>query len=456
MLGKLLHFVHSLRKAGLTVSLEQLITALEAISLVGIDPKTFQVVLRAIFAKSQQEIIVFDKVFALCFGSSPALPKNRRLPGVSMDDLTMKIKAGSCDGRGQGRSGIGASEGNFLLNLLEDNNIDTLAKRIVESIPAEEFKLRPVTMHWKNIQQELDWHMLKYHVEENLGLDERQKQFVLARLEDFAQLVEYYIFQKAASVKGQTGVEEVLNEINYQRRDFNSLNESSLKLVEEQVKMLGKKLASRKGYRLYPSHKGKIDLKRTLRLAATQGGVPMRLKRKNRRDERPEFVVLCDISNSMSRYTFFVLLLVWALQTKHRKIRSFIFVDRLAEVTHLLKTQEALEKLQFIGIYAPCSATGFTDYGRVFKDFAEHYLPGISTRAKMIILGDGKNNWRDPKVAALKTIANWVNGIYWLNPRPSVNWFDKDSVLREYQPYCKGIYQCSNLQELKQVTSHVF
>lgn len=452
----MLHLVHSLRKAGLTVSLEQLITALEAISLVGFAPQTFQVILRAIFAKSRQEMIIFDKVFALCFGSPPQLPNNRGRSGVSMEELAGKIKAGNCDGRGQGRSSIGASRGDLLLNLLEENNIPQLAKNLVESIPAEEFELHPVAMHWKNIQQELDWHMLKYHVEKNLGLDEKQKQFVLDRLEDFAQLIEYYIFQKAVTIKGHTGLEEALNEINYQRKDFNSLNETSLKLVEQQVKKLGKKLASRKGYRLYPSHKGKIDLKRTLRLAATQGGVPMRLKRKNRRDERPEFVVLCDISNSMSRYTFFVLLLVWALQSKHRKIRSFIFVDRLAEVTHLLKTHEALEKLQFIGIYAPCSATGYTDYGRVFKDFAENYLSCISSKTKMIILGDGRNNWRDPQVAALKTIANWVNGIYWLNPRPSVNWFDKDSVLAEYRTYCKGIYQCSNLEELKQVTSYVF
>lgn len=455
MLEKLLHLAHSLRKAGLTVSLEQLITALEAVSLIGIEPNNFQVVLRAIFAKSQQEMIIFDKVFALCFGIPPQLPQ-RGLSGTSVDDLTMKIKAGNCDGRGQGRSGIGASQGDFLLSLLEENNINRLAKSIVESIPEEEFELHPVAMHWKKIQQELDWHMLKYHVEEHLGLDVRQKQFILERLEDFSQSVEYYLFQKAAVLKGPTGFEEALNEINYRQKDFNNLNEFSLRLVEQQVKKLGKKLANRKGYRLYPSHKGKIDLKRTLRLAATQGGVPMRLRRKGRRNERPELVVLCDISNSMSRYTLFVLLLVWVLQSKHRKIRSFIFVDRLAEVTHLLKKQEALEKLQFIGIYAPCSATGFTDYGRVFRDFAEQYLTGISPKAKMIILGDGRNNWRDPQAAALKSIANWVNGIYWLNPRPAAKWYEQDSVLAEYQPFCKGIYQCSNLEELKQVTSYVF
>ncbi|HHW06512.1 MAG TPA: VWA domain-containing protein [Clostridia bacterium] len=456
MVEKLLHFVYSLRKAGITASLEQLITALEALTLVGVEPQTFHTVLRSIFAKSPQEMIVFEKVYALCFGPPPTQPNTRGWSGIAKEEMAMKIKAGSCDGRGLGRSGIGGSRGDFLLSLLEEQDIGGMAQRIVESIPDEEFRLHQVTVHWENIQRQLDWHMLKHDLENRLGLNEAEKHFMLERLEQLALAVEYHLYRKTAAQKGEQDIEGILQELNYRRRDFNHLNEATLDLVAQQVKKLGKKLASRKGYRLHPSQRGKIDLKRTLRLAATQGGVPMRLKRKSRKPDRPELVVLCDISNSMSRYTFFVLLLVWAFQTKHKKIRSFIFVDRIAEVTHLLQKQEALEKLRFLGIYAPCSATGFTDYGRVFSDFAAMYLPSVPAKAKLIILGDGKNNWRDPQVGALEEIASKVNGIYWLNPRPSEQWYEKDSVLALYRPYCQGIYQCSNFQELRRVTAYVF
>jgi len=456
MVEKLLDFVHCLRKAGINASLEQLMTALEALTLVGVAPDTFYTVLRSIFAKNQQEMVVFEKVYALCFGAVYVPPSQESWSGAIREELALKIKASACDGRGLGRSGIGGSRGDFLLSLLGESDVRGLAQRLVESLPEEELALKPVALHWERIQRDLEWHMLKYEVEERLGLNEAEKHFLLERLDSLALAVEYHLYRKVAAVQGEKGIEETLREMNYQQRDFNNLSDATLPLVEQQVKKLGRKLASRKGYRLRPAPRGKIDLRRTLRLAATQGGVPLRLKRRNRQPERPELAVLCDISNSMSRYTFFVLLLVWALQRKHRKIRSFIFVDRIAEVTHLLQKPEALEKLRFIGIYAPCSATGFTDYGRVFRDFAAEFLPSLPAKTKVIILGDGKNNWRDPQVAALEEIAGRVNGVYWLNPRPVEQWYEKDSVLALYRPYCQGIYQCSNLQELRQVAARIF
>ncbi|NLC76106.1 MAG: VWA domain-containing protein [Clostridia bacterium] len=320
----------------------------------------------------------------------------------------------------------------------------------------DEHEARPVGAYWEQIKRTIDWHMLHYLVEEKLDLAEWERVLLKERLEQFALQVEHQLHRAMVARKGKEGLEQVVQELNYGKRDFAQLNEAGLKAIEQQVKKLGRRLASRKGYRYRPAPYGKIDLKRTLKGWAARGGVPSKLKRKTRREEHPELIVLCDISNSMSQYTMFFLLLVWTLQAKHKKIRSFVFVDRLAEVTHLLKGQEALEGLRFIGMAAPCSATGYTDYGRVFADFVEGYLQDLHVKMKLLVLGDGKNNWRDPQVGAFKMMSERVGAVYWLNPRSREQWYDKDSVLDLYRPYCKGIYQCSNLAELQQVSSLLF
>lgn len=451
MLEKLVLFTHNLRKAGFSVSLNQVTTAMEALSLVDLDAQTFKVILRAVFAKTHQEIQVFEKVFSLYFGAEPEV-KNT-VEWASVDEIGLKLRAGGCDGKGVGRSGIGGSQGNFLVSILDEAQATALAKSLVSSLEWDNTCPRPVGAYWEQLKRDLDWYMLKYQVEEKLDLTESERLFILEKMEAFASLVEHYLCQELAAREGQAGVSRILEELNYEQQDFRQLNEAGLEIIEQQVKKLGRKLASRKGYRYAPSTQGRIDVKRTLKGAVLRGGVPAKLKRKKRRIERPELLVLCDISNSMSQYTQFLLLLIWTLQTKHKRIRSFVFVDRLAEVTHLLQGREALEGLRFIGIHAPCSATGFTDYGRVFRDFAEGYLHDLHGKMKLLILGDGKNNWRDPQVDAFKAIADGVGGVFWLNPRPQNNWYDNDSVLGLYRLYCKGIYKCSNLAELKRVSS---
>jgi uncharacterized protein with von Willebrand factor type A (vWA) domain len=193
-----------------------------------------------------------------------------------------------------------------------------------------------------------------------------------------------------------------------------------------------------------------VDVRRTMRASLQTGGVPVVLKYRPRRPRRPELYVLCDVSTSVTSASVFFLSVLHALHDAFRKMRSFVFVERISEVTGVFERErsfraasEAISKDAGVA-----DVSGYTDYGRVWSEFLAQVQDDLHPRATVIVLGDARTNGRDPRADVFARIAAHAGRTFWLNPEPRLYWNYGDSVIATYERYCEA-YECWTTRQLE-------
>jgi uncharacterized protein len=193
-----------------------------------------------------------------------------------------------------------------------------------------------------------------------------------------------------------------------------------------------------------------VDVRRTMRASLQTGGVPVVLKYRPRRPRRPELYVLCDVSTSVTSASVFFLSVLHALHDAFRKMRSFVFVERISEVTDVFARErsfraasEAISKDAGVA-----DVSGYTDYGRVWNEFLAQVEDDLHPRATVIVLGDARTNGRDPRADVFARIAAHAGRTFWLNPEPRLYWNYGDSVIATYERFCEA-YECWTTRQLE-------
>ncbi len=194
-----------------------------------------------------------------------------------------------------------------------------------------------------------------------------------------------------------------------------------------------------------------VDMRRTMRSSLQTGGVPLNLAYRPRRPRKPEIYVLCDVSTSVSSAATFFLSVLHALHDSFRKLRSFVFIERISEVTHVFQEErdfrEMAERITSEGGVADVS--GYTDYGRVWREFLEDVSSDLGPRSTVIVLGDARTNGRPPADDLFAKVAQRANRTFWLNPEPELYWNYGDSVMNAYIPHCDGAFECWQTEHLE-------
>jgi uncharacterized protein len=193
-----------------------------------------------------------------------------------------------------------------------------------------------------------------------------------------------------------------------------------------------------------------VDVRRTMRASLQTGGVPVVLKFRPQRPRRPELYVLCDVSTSVTSASVFFLSVLHALHDSFRKMRSFVFVERISEVTDVFERERSFKAVsEAISRDAGVAdVSGYTDYGRVWSEFLGLVEDDLHPRATVIVLGDARTNGRDPRADAFARIAEHAGRTFWLNPEPRLYWNYGDSVVRAYAPYCE-LHECWTTRQLE-------
>jgi uncharacterized protein len=193
-----------------------------------------------------------------------------------------------------------------------------------------------------------------------------------------------------------------------------------------------------------------VDVRRTMRASLQTGGVPVELRYKPRRPRRPELYVLCDVSTSVTSASVFFLSVLHALHDSFRKMRSFVFVERISEVTDVFERERSFKAVsdaisKDAGV---ADVSGYTDYGRVWREFLQLVEDDLHPRATVIVLGDARTNGRDPAAHLFAGVAERAGRTFWLNPEPRLYWNYGDSVISAYEPYCEA-YECWTTRQLE-------
>ncbi|MEV5408958.1 VWA domain-containing protein [Thermopolyspora sp. NPDC052614] len=232
------------------------------------------------------------------------------------------------------------------------------------------------------------------------------------------------------------------------RVDFLRATKDELARLRREVHPLARRLAARLAIKHRLGHRGRLDFRRTVRTSLSTGGVPVVTHLRPRRPHRPELVVLCDASDSVAAFSHFTLLLTYALREQFTKVRAFAFVDAVDEITRLFAPgTDVLDAIGRLASEADISRFGRSDYGTVFRRFAERYGEAVGPKTSLLILGDARSNYQSPALPVLKELAERARHAYWLNPEPRSQWDTGDSSATAYGSVVP-MYECRNVVQL--------
>lgn len=234
--------------------------------------------------------------------------------------------------------------------------------------------------------------------------------------------------------------------------EFLRASGEQLRQMRKVVAPLARSLATRLAARRRRARAGSIDLRKTLRKSMSTGGVPIDVVMRKPRPARPELVVLCDVSGSVAGFSHFTLLLVHALRQQFSRVRVFAFIDTTDEVTHLFGPDAdlavAIQRItREAGVY---TRDGHSDYGNAFTSFSENFHSVLSPRSSLLVLGDGRTNYRDPALDVLAHMVTASRHAHWLNPEPRNLWGTGDSAVPRYQDLI-AMHECRSAKQLATV-----
>lgn len=239
--------------------------------------------------------------------------------------------------------------------------------------------------------------------------------------------------------------------------DLLALSSSDQQELRRIVQPLLRRLAIRIGQKRKRKSAGRLDLRRTVRRSLQTGGVPLDVVQRRRHPHRPDVVVLCDVSGSVAEFAQFTFTLINALHTEVRNVRSFAFVDGVAEVSDVfdgarfdIAVNRLVERRGVVGL------DGHSNYGAALQQFADEYLEdAVGSGTTVLISGDARSNYRDDGVAALEAISRRARRVYWLNPEPTDLWGTTDSVIEAYRPSCTSVYEVRTLGQLSDAIADI-
>ncbi len=242
---------------------------------------------------------------------------------------------------------------------------------------------------------------------------------------------------------------------NLAEKSFYYLSEDEMRRMKEAVARLAQRLKNVVAIRRKRAKRGKFDVKATLRKNLQYGGIPFHIHFDRRVRERPQVVVLCDVSDSVRNVSRFMLQFVYSLQDLYSRVRSFIFVSDIGEITQLFEeneTQDAIAQAltgNVINVYA------HSDFGHAFRDFHRDHLTAVNNRTTVIVLGDARNNYNLPHEWVLRDVQQRAKQVIWLNPESKLTWGFGDSEMDRYSPFCDIVEECRNLNQLYRVVDRM-
>ena len=250
-----------------------------------------------------------------------------------------------------------------------------------------------------------------------------------------------------ADASGRRLREELLRKVK-----LSNVEHRSFRLIQEIVYKMAKRLATLHSRRRKVFRKGQLNVPRTLRRNMAYDGAIFDLRWKSVKIDRPKVFAICDVSGSVANYARFMLMFLYSLEEVMPKVRAFAFSSDLAEVTELFDRnaiEDAIAKtLRDYG-------GGSTDYGQAFEDFKRSCLDDVDNRTTIIILGDARNNYGDPRTEILKEMRDRAKRIIWLNPESRNAWTVGDAEMRRYSAYCHQVEECNSLAHLERVVGNL-
>jgi uncharacterized protein with von Willebrand factor type A (vWA) domain len=464
-------FVAELRAIGLPISVSENVDAAAAVAAMPmVDRASLKSALAATLVKNSDHYGAFELVFDVFFGG-------RRIGADAQAGQAADGQAadGAAAG-GQGAAGDGAGPGRSVVAMLSDAELADLLRRavltgdlmLIQAVAAEavtryaDFEPgRPVAgiYYLYRTLRQLDLDTLLERLlalADSAGLSEMDRRLrgddYRRRVDAVRTEVEAEIRRRLVADRGAEAVAGTLRRPLPEDADFLHTSQEQLAAIRQAVQLLGRKLAARLARRRRHQRRSALDFRRTVRQSLSTGGVPVDLVFRKPHPAKPEIMLIADISSSVAAFATFTLQLAYSIRSEFSRVRSFVFVDGIEEVTGVF---EAAPDIAAVTEHINSGTVavrldGHSDYGMVLETFWDQWGPQVKKRTSVIVLGDARNNYRASRAWVLKSIRQRARHLYWLNPEAAYTWDTGDSIVSEYAEHCDKMVECRNLRQLKE------
>jgi len=458
---RIVEFVAALRAAGVRVSLAESADAFRATEIMGVmEREWFKTALRTTLIKEEPDQEVFEKLFPYYFGSGGP-PLLNPTEDLSPEDAEMLKDA--------------------LRALLGDNErLKQLLKYIMEGVnPSQEEmdemgRRAGVPLSRQDYQRQ--W--LARRMMRQLGMDQEFQELVQQLLERLREMgmsaealrelgariranegilqeqIENYVGMQIARQQAEEHARQPFEGPDLMHRKFQNLSEADIQELRHQVRRLAARLRSRAALRMKKGKRGTLDAKKTIRANLRNGGVPLELKHKIHH-QKPKLVLICDVSTSVRPVAEFMLRLVYELQDQIAKARPFIFIDDITDISPAFNAFRPEVAIEMVLAENPPGYYN-TNLGYSLAHFTEEYLDTVDHRTTVIILGDGRNNYLNPRLDCVEVIKKGARKMLWFNPEDPRLWGTGDSDMPAYRPLFDAVHEVSNLAQLGEAVDKLF
>ena len=438
MPARILELGEELRREGVAIGTSELLDAFAVLREIGwTSQEDFREALAATLAKSQEDRRIFELVFERFFFRAVELAAARE--GVREED-----RAGIGELSEEELEALRAEIAAAIRDGAEGTMRD-LARMAIAAFARRQEGSGVIGVDVQRIRRALG---LRAEPQPELPVeDPRRDGLPREQLRRFEALLRRELERSQVERTGNLPPARPLGELD---RALPSGPLADLAAVHRVVTQLRRRLATQ-GMQLRGHRKhAHVDVRRTMRASLQTGGVPVELKFRPRRPKRPEIYVLCDVSTSVTSASVFFLSVLHALHDTFRKMRSFVFIERISEVTDIFEHERNFKTVsERIGSDAGVAdISGYTDYGRVWSEFLAQVEDDLHPRATVIVLGDARTNGRDPRADIFARIAARAGRTFWLNPEPRLYWNYGDSVIAAYEQHCTA-FECWTTGQLE-------
>lgn len=464
MQSRLVSFIQVLRSHDVRVSPAETLDAVDVAATLGFqDRSLLRDGLAMTLAKTPEEEAVFLQCFDRFFGkelANFALGDSTEKPSGETGDVdhTAGLAAGSGDSDPQDEALAAAAaqspalrellQSSLMQNLMQnDRNALTLAmgeaaqqvnlsnmqiftqkgqftRRMLDALGEQQIRDAVIDLEQRNSAV--------------LPLIQRYRDMLREQVRDYVER-EYLLHAEGRS-------REFMDEILSSAR-LNNIEPVYLHKVEELIRKMARKLASRHAPKRRRHKRGQLNIAKTLRRGIANDGVMFDLHWRRVKKEKPQILAVCDVSGSVAAYARFLLLFLYSLQDVLPRVRSFAFSSHLGEVSGFFDDYPVEEAIELVNR----KYGGATDYGSSLLDFARLAIDDINSNTTVIMLGDARNNNGDARLDVLQSIYQRSKQVIWLNPESRRAWGTGDSEMLRYQSACHFCAECNNLKQLERV-----
>ena len=441
MVDFLRDFIHILRSSDLRVSTSESIDAMNVVSEIGFDNKSLlRDSLSFSLAKTLREKEIFNECFDNFFKENYMNLKHNELPQEKLEeDIELEE-----------------------LNNLEkkQKNLEELYKNSDKTSLMTAMALAARDANLQDIKLFTQVGMFTRKIFDEMGLEtlnndifQASRQGNIERESELKNIRESLRLEIRDYVENQvklrtTNAGKQLREDALSQMRLTQADKSDYQIMSGIIKKMARRLISVHSRRKRKSQRGMLDIRSTIRANQEYDGILFETIWKKTKVDRPKIVALCDVSGSVANVSRFFLMFLHSLTEILPNVRTFAFSNKAGEVTDLFENKDievaAAETLLLNG-------GGSTDYGQAFVDLEGLLENNIDRKTTVIILGDARSNYGDPRCDVLKTIQEKSKRILFLNPEPKSVWGTGDSEMLRFVPYCSKSKVCSSLFDLERV-----